>query len=77
MTVSPPAGVGAALRRTRESRGISLHEIAAATKLSRAALEAIERDDVSRLPGGRAATAYPGVPRVGLALWSVDEDAWE
>jgi cytoskeleton protein RodZ len=58
MTVSPPAGVGAALRRTRESRGISLHEIAAATKLSRAALEAIERDDVSRLPGGIFTRAF-------------------
>jgi cytoskeleton protein RodZ len=58
MMVSPPTGVGAALRRTRESRGISLHQIAAATKLSPAALEAIERDDISRLPGGIFTRAF-------------------
>jgi cytoskeleton protein RodZ len=52
MPMSLPAGVGAGLRRTRESRGISLQQIAAATKLSPAALEAIERDDLGRLPGG-------------------------
>jgi cytoskeletal protein RodZ len=52
MTVVTPGGVGAALRRLRESRGISLHDIAASTKLSRSALEAIERDDIGRLPGG-------------------------
>src|SRR4029453_6270037 len=58
MTVSPPAGVGAVLRRTRELRGLSLHQIAAATKLSPAALEAIERDDISRLPGGIFTRAF-------------------
>jgi cytoskeleton protein RodZ len=52
MTISPPAGVGAALRQVREARGISLRQIAVATKLSPSALEAIERDDLGRLPGG-------------------------
>jgi cytoskeleton protein RodZ len=51
-------GVGAALRRTRESQGISLQRIAAATKLSPSALEAIERDDLSRLPGGIFTRAF-------------------
>lgn len=45
-------GVGAQLKRVRESKGISLRQIAAATKISPAALEAIERDDIKRLPGG-------------------------
>jgi cytoskeleton protein RodZ len=58
MPISLPAGVGATLRRTRESRGISLQQIAAATKLSPSALEAIERDDLSRLPGGIFTRAF-------------------
>ena len=53
-----PNGVGAALRRTRESRGNSLRQIAAATKLSTSALEAIERDDLDRLPGGIFTRAF-------------------
>jgi len=53
-----PNGVGAALRRTRESQGIPLQRIAAATKLSTSALEAIERDDLSRLPGGIFTRAF-------------------
>ena len=44
--------VGSRLRKAREARGLSLHEIAAVTKISIAALEALERDDYTRLPGG-------------------------
>lgn len=44
--------LGGRLKRAREARGIDLHEIASATKISVAALEALERNDFSRLPGG-------------------------
>ena len=43
---------GENLRREREMRGVSLEEIAAATKISLRFLEAIEREDFSKLPGG-------------------------
>ena len=43
---------GGHLRRAREARGVSLREIAARTKISVVALEALERNDISRLPGG-------------------------
>jgi cytoskeleton protein RodZ len=40
------------MKRLREQRGISLREIADTTKLSIRALEGLERNDLSRLPGG-------------------------
>jgi cytoskeleton protein RodZ len=43
---------GGKLRDARERRGISLRQIAATTKISVSALAALERNDVSRLPGG-------------------------
>ena len=43
---------GMKMRRLREERGVSLRQISDATKLSVSALEALERDDISRLPGG-------------------------
>jgi cytoskeleton protein RodZ len=43
---------GGKLRLARERRGISLRQIATSTKISVAALEALERNDVSKLPGG-------------------------
>jgi transcriptional regulator with XRE-family HTH domain len=46
------------MRRAREQRGISLRQIAAATKFSVAALEALERNDISRLPGGLFSRAF-------------------
>src|ERR1019366_1793752 len=46
------SGFGATLREAREWRGVSLRQIANATKISIAALEALERNDISRLPGG-------------------------
>lgn len=49
---------GAKMRRAREGRGISLRQIAAATKISVAALEALERNDISRLPGGIFSRAF-------------------
>jgi cytoskeletal protein RodZ len=46
------ADFGARLRDAREGRGLSLRVIADATKISVRALEALERNDISRLPGG-------------------------
>src|SRR5919109_4585149 len=46
------ADFGTKLKRAREGRGISLRQIATATKISVGALEALERNDISRLPGG-------------------------
>src|SRR5437899_13098217 len=43
---------GSTLREARERKGISLREIANATKISVRALEALERNDISHLPGG-------------------------
>lgn len=43
---------GARIREARELRGISLHRIAETTKISVSVLEALERNDLSRLPGG-------------------------
>ena len=44
--------VGAALREARERRGISLEELARATKIGVATLRALERNQVDHLPGG-------------------------
>lgn len=43
---------GGKLRLARERRGISLRQIAASTKISYAVLDALERNDFSKLPGG-------------------------
>ena len=49
---------GAKLRATREARGITLREIADSTKISVRALEALERNDIARLPGGIFTRAF-------------------
>jgi cytoskeleton protein RodZ len=49
---------GGKLRAARERRGLSLRQIAASTKISIAALEALERNDVSKLPGGIFSRAF-------------------
>jgi cytoskeletal protein RodZ len=54
----PPGDFGGRLRAARERRGISLRQIANSTKISVAALEALERNDVSRLPGGIFSRAF-------------------
>lgn len=46
------------LKQARVSRGMSLHDIAAVTKISMVALEALERGDLSRLPGGIFSRAF-------------------
>ncbi len=49
---------GLHLKQARERRGISLRQIANATKISSGALEALERGDFSRLPGGIFSRAF-------------------
>lgn len=49
---------GARMRHAREQRGVSLRQIAEATKISVSALEALERNDISRLPGGIFSRAF-------------------
>jgi cytoskeletal protein RodZ len=43
---------GSVLKVAREKRGVTLRHISNVTKISVAALEALERNDISRLPGG-------------------------
>src|SRR5438067_6507336 len=47
-----PESFGSKLRAARERRGVTLRQIANATKISVGVLEALERSDISRLPGG-------------------------
>ncbi|OFW02050.1 MAG: hypothetical protein A3I61_00880 [Acidobacteria bacterium RIFCSPLOWO2_02_FULL_68_18] len=49
---------GNKMKRLREERGVTLRQIADATKISVAALEALERNDISRLPGGIFSRAF-------------------
>ena len=49
---------GMKMRRLREEKGVSLRQIADATKISIGALEALERNDISRLPGGIFSRAF-------------------
>lgn len=49
---------GGKLRQARERRGVSLRQIAASTKISAAALDALERNDISKLPGGIFSRAF-------------------
>jgi cytoskeletal protein RodZ len=47
-----------ALATIRSNRGISLHQIAESTKISVRSLEAIERGEFEKLPGGIYNTSY-------------------
>jgi cytoskeletal protein RodZ len=59
MTASSPlSDFGGKLRQARERRGISLRQIATSTKISVGVLEALERNDVSKLPGGIFSRAF-------------------
>src|SRR5688572_8733226 len=53
-----PESFGARMRQRREERGIDLIAIAEQTKIKRALLEALERDDVSHWPSGIFRRAY-------------------
>jgi cytoskeleton protein RodZ len=53
-----PGDFGGKLRDARERRGVSLRQIASATKISISVLESLERNDISRLPGGIFSRAF-------------------
>jgi cytoskeleton protein RodZ len=53
-----PGDFGRKLREARERRGLSLRQIASATKISLLTLEALERNDIARLPGGIFSRAF-------------------
>src|SRR5687768_12292940 len=55
---SPARTVGARLREARGRRGVSLRQIANSTRISVTSLEALERSDLSRLPGGIFTRAF-------------------
>jgi cytoskeleton protein RodZ len=52
------ADIGSRIRHAREQRGLTLRDIANTTKISTAALNAIEHNDFARLPGGVFSRAY-------------------
>jgi cytoskeleton protein RodZ len=52
MAEDPANDFGAYLRHAREARGISLRHISTVTKIGMHTLEALERNDIRRLPGG-------------------------
>jgi len=49
---------GGKLRAARERRGLSLRQVASATKISLITLEALEHNDVAKLPGGIFGRAF-------------------
>jgi len=55
---APMDDFGGRLRQARERRGISLRQVAANTKIAAAALDALERNDISKLPGGIFSRAF-------------------
>lgn len=59
---------GAQLKQAREGRGISLRQIATSTKISTVALEALERGDLSKLPGGIFSRAFVRAYAVEVGL---------
>ena len=65
--------LGTRLRETREHKGLSLTAIAERTKISVVMLEGLERDDVSRWPGGlfRRAWVRAYAQSVGLEPESI------
>lgn len=68
MTESTASDIGARLRTAREQSGLSLRQIAEATKLSTRALDSLERGRVSQLPGGiyRRAIVRSYATEIGL-----------
>jgi cytoskeletal protein RodZ len=56
--IRPIGDFGRTLREARERKGVSLRQIANTTKISIGMLDALERNDVSRLPGGVFSRAF-------------------
>lgn len=72
MHVLASMGVGAQLRRAREARGLTVRDIADATKIPTRQIDAIESEHYEKLPGGIFGRGY--VRAVALAL-RLDGDA--
>ena len=60
--------IGGRLRRAREQRGLSLHDVATRTKLTIPVVRAIERNDFTALPGGMFRKAYVRTLAVEVGL---------
>ena len=60
------------LARIRQSKGITLRQIADTTKISPMYLQAIEESQFSRLPGGVFSTSY-----IGQYARAIDYDEWD
>jgi cytoskeleton protein RodZ len=58
MGADRPNDIGSRLREARERKGASLRQIANHTKISLSVLEALERNDISKLPGGIFSRAF-------------------
>ena len=55
----PPArNLGQKLREARERKGVTLRQIANSTKIAVAVLDGLERNDISKLPGGIFGRAF-------------------
>jgi cytoskeletal protein RodZ len=52
------ANFGTQLKEARESRGLTLQQVATSTKISVSVLEALEQGDFPRLPGGIFSRAF-------------------
>lgn len=60
--------IGGRLRRAREQRGLSLHDVATRSKLTIPVVRAIERNDFTALPGGMFRKAYVRTLAVEVGL---------
>lgn len=60
--------LGTRLKDARIAKGVSLRDIEASTKISVGALEALERHDYSRLPGGIFSRAFVRAYAVAVGL---------
>jgi len=58
MADEPTVDFGTFLRQAREKRGISLQQVSVTTKISARVLDALERNDASKLPGGIFSRAF-------------------
>src|SRR5215831_11112115 len=76
MAIERTSDVGSRLKDARERRGMSLRQIANDTKISMTALEALERNDFSRLPGGIFSRSFVRsyAAEVGLDVEETVED---
>jgi cytoskeleton protein RodZ len=64
---------GDELRHERQSRGLSVEDVCAVTKVSVAHITALEAGEFDRLPGG---VFRKGILRSYLAALSLDESLW-